>query len=120
MAMRFCLHFGCRLRQAGPYCDEHKRQRERDRRGSSTERGYDWRWRTRATAFLAQYPLCGMRPDGRHPVMSRCFDERRVTAAVQVDHVEPHRGNDALFWDEDRNWQALCRECGARKSQAGL
>ena len=67
----------------------------------------------------ARYPLCGMRPGDRAPVMSRCHDEGRATAAVQVDHVEPHRGAELLFWDEN-NWQSLCAECGARKSQAGL
>lgn len=51
--------------------------------------------------------------------MSRCFDLGLVTAATQTDHVEPHRGDMVTFWDED-NWQSLCAECGARKSQAGL
>ncbi|WP_314945899.1 hypothetical protein [Bradyrhizobium cosmicum] len=27
--------------------------------------------------------------------------------AVVVDHVKPHRGDRALFWDK-RNWQPLC------------
>lgn len=61
-----------------------------------------------------------MRPNGQRPVMSRCFDEQRVTLAYQVDHVVPHRGDQRLFWDELGNWQALCRNCGARKSAAGL
>jgi len=51
--------------------------------------------------------------------MSQCFDEGRTTAAQQTDHVVPHRGNQRLFWDE-ANWQSLCHQCGARKSQAGL
>lgn len=122
--MKFCLGPNCRRRCEGAYCDDCKGKRERARRGSSSERGYDWTWRTRALAFLAQYPLCGMRPpDGRGqfvaPIMSQCHDEKRVTPAVQVDHVEPHRGDKQKFWDEG-NWQALCRECGARKSAAGL
>lgn len=52
--------------------------------------------------------------------MSRCYDERRVTPATQVDHARPHKGNLDLFWDREGNWQALCASCGARKSQAGL
>jgi 5-methylcytosine-specific restriction protein A len=40
--------------------------------------------------------------------------------ATQTDHVRPHRGDRALFWDREGNWQSLCRTCGARKTQAGL
>jgi len=28
--------------------------------------------------------------------------------ASVVDHIKPHKGNDALFWDE-KNWQSLCK-----------
>ena len=61
-----------------------------------------------------------MRPNGEVPVMSQCYREGRTTPATQTDHVIPHRGNQVLFWDALHNWQALCLECGARKSQAGL
>ena len=61
-----------------------------------------------------------MRPEGLTPVMSRCHAEGRIVAATQTDHVVPHKGNQALFWDSEHNWQSLCAECGARKSQAGL
>jgi 5-methylcytosine-specific restriction protein A len=52
--------------------------------------------------------------------MSQCYDEGRVTACYQVDHVAPHRGDEVLFWDEINNWQALCAACGSRKTAAGL
>lgn len=118
--MKFCLTPRCSNRCEGAYCDACKGKRERERRGSSSERGYGWRWRTRALAFLALYPLCGMRPGGRAPVMSRCHDEGRVTAARVVDHVEPHRGDEGKFWDEEGNWQSQCDDCHNRKTQAGL
>lgn len=92
----------------------------REPRRTAHARGYTKQWARRSQLFLQQHPLCGMRPGERRPVMSRCFDEGRVTAAQQTDHVVPHRGDAALFWDEDGNWQALCAACGARKSQAGL
>lgn len=118
--MRFCLWPRCGTRiSKGAYCALHGHEQEKATRGNSNDRGYNWQWRTRALAFLAMYPLCGMRPGGAAPVMSQCHAEQRVTAAVQVDHVEPHRGDQALFWNEE-NWQSLCRECGARKSAAGL
>lgn len=93
--------------------------KERER-GTAKERGYSARWDAAARRFRQQYPLCGMRPNGQPPVMSRCHDARRTTAAYQVDHVIPHRGDQALFWDRDGNWQSLCASCGAAKSQAGL
>ena len=92
----------------------------REPRRTARERGYSRRWERAAKNFRVRFPLCGMRPNGQAPVMSRCFEEGRVTAAQQVDHVVPHRGNEQLFWDEAGNWQSLCAACGARKSQAGL
>lgn len=100
-------------------CPIHAAQREHQR-GSQRDRGYTRRWEARARRFKDHYPLCGMRPRGQVPVMSQCYDEGRVTAGYQVDHVVPHKGNDALFWDEEGNWQTLCASCGSRKSRAGL
>jgi 5-methylcytosine-specific restriction protein A len=38
-----------------------------------------------------------------------------VVAATVVDHVVPHRGDAALFWDEV-NWAALCKRCHDAKT----
>lgn len=73
-----------------------ERRREDEHRGSSSERGYDSRWQKARRTYLASHPLC-----------VRCEGEGRVVAAKVVDHVVPHRGDWALFWDED-NWAALC------------
>ena len=100
-------------------CPACARQKERYR-GSRHERGYTNAWAKRSKAFLLRYPYCGMRPDNQVPVMSRCYDEGRVTLATQTDHVIPHKGNTKLFNDLEANGQALCAACGGRKSQAGL
>ena len=55
------------------------------------------RWRRLRKAQLRLEPLC-----------CKCRDEGRLTAAAVVDHIRPHRGNPALFWDPD-NLQSLCR-----------
>jgi len=47
----------------------------------------------------------------RHPV---CNDCKREPANV-LDHVVPHRGVPALFWDQ-ANWQGLCVTCHGRKT----
>jgi 5-methylcytosine-specific restriction protein A len=89
-------------------------------RGAPSSRGYTRRWRKRAALFKDRYPLCGQRPGNQPPVMSQCYEERRITAAYQVDHVVPHRGDPVLFWDEQGNWQSLCAACGSRKTARGL
>lgn len=63
---------------------------------NSTQRGYGYRWQQARARFLAKHPLCCM-----------CEEEGKVTAATVVDHINPHKGNDALMWDET-NWQPLC------------
>jgi 5-methylcytosine-specific restriction endonuclease McrA len=107
-----------------------RRKRSDQRRGSSSERGYGGPWPKASEAFRREFPLCGMRPGGRAPVMSKCAEQGLLTTVIgqdehgrangQTDHVIPHRGNVALFWDRENNWQSLCRSCGARKSRAGL
>ena len=125
--MRFCAEPFCSVVVQRGRCPTHDRSNQQTRhqqlaqnRGTTAERGYGSRWQRRAALFKARYSLCGMRPGGQRPVMSRCFDEGIVTAAEQVDHVVPHKGDQGLLWDELGNWQALCGRCGAAKSAAGL
>jgi len=66
------------------------------RRPSASRRGYDVHWRRARADFLAANPHCVM-----------CRAEGRQTQATVVDHVQPHRGDPALFWDRS-NWQGLC------------
>lgn len=108
----------CANRVTSGRCPACARQAEQWR-GSAASRGYDRDWARYSQQFRRDYPLCGMRPNGVAPVMSRCHDEGRITPAKQVDHVVPHRGNPTLFADPT-NHQSLCAACGARKSQAGL
>lgn len=108
----FCAEPGCAAIVAHGRCPAHARP-------SRHAQGYGGTWSRRARRFRERYPLCGQRPNGQAPVLSRCYDERRITLAFQVDHVIPHRGNLALFWDEVGNWQSLCASCGARKSAMG-
>lgn len=84
----------------------HQREREYDaHRGSARERGYTHRWDQAASRFKLAHPLCVM-----------CEREGRVTASYAVDHIIPHKGDQALFWDE-ANWQPLCRPHHDRDKQ---
>lgn len=58
------------------------------------ERGYDHLWRKARLEYLAAHPHCRM-----------CSEP-----ATTVDHIIPHRGDRALFWN-CQNWQPLCMPC---------
>ena len=64
---------------------------------SSSERGYGMQWQRVRHRFLLDSPLCVM-----------CEANGHTTPADVVDHIKPHRGDRALFWDAT-NWQALCK-----------
>jgi 5-methylcytosine-specific restriction protein A len=76
-------------------CNRHYKIIDRQR-GTSVERGYNWRWHKSTVLYLDEHPLCKV-----------CELAGRIEPARVVDHVIPHRGDYALFWDED-NWQGLC------------
>lgn len=65
-------------------------------RTSARKRGYDGRWQKARATFLAHHPHCTM-----------CTKAGQTVAATVVDHIEPHRGDQAKFWDK-ANWQPLC------------
>lgn len=69
------------------------------RRGTSAQRGYGARWQRYRRTFLAAHPLCVF-----------CLRMGRTEPATVVDHIEPHKGDEVLFWDTD-NWQSLCASC---------
>lgn len=98
-----CKHPGCPELTAGLYCMEHEKQHLSDR-ATATVRGYDSRWRKARSRFLKVYPLC-----------ERCKAQGKYVKATVVDHIIPHRGDEALFWDEG-NWQALCKPCHDSKT----
>jgi 5-methylcytosine-specific restriction endonuclease McrA len=66
---------------------------------AAKKRMYGSRWQKARDGFLAHHPLC-----------MECNKFGRVTAAVVVDHIVPHRGDWSIFWDKD-NWQSLCKHC---------
>ena len=84
------------------YCKGHgKRKAERyeRHRGTSTHRGYNANWRRYRLAYLGSYPWC-----------VECDKLANV-----VDHIVPHRGSYALFWDPG-NHQAMCDRCHSSKT----
>jgi 5-methylcytosine-specific restriction enzyme A len=76
-----------------------KAERNRDhdeRRGSAHSRGYGRKWQRERTVYLDEHPLC-----------LGCEAVGVVEAAVVVDHIVRHKGDDKLFWRRS-NWQQCC------------
>jgi 5-methylcytosine-specific restriction endonuclease McrA len=68
---------------------------------------YNRRWRYARAVYLRVHPYCAL-----------CAERGMQTIATVVDHRQPHRGNDALFWNR-ANWQPLCKLChDAHKQRA--
>lgn len=107
-APRLCTYPGCGVVTPTGRCAKHVRAEalEHDqRRGGSAERGYGGRWQKARATYLRHHPLC-----------VACEAAGRLVAATVVDHITPHKGDQALFWDSDNNWQALCKRCHDRKT----
>ena len=100
-----CTHPGCSALTDGGPCQEHARKRERDR-GSSAERGYDYRWQRYRKFFLSQ---------AENALCAICLKSGRVTASAVVDHIKPHKGDYELFWDP-KNHQGACKPCHDSKT----
>jgi 5-methylcytosine-specific restriction endonuclease McrA len=69
-------------------------------RPNSSQRGYNREWQKARDLFLSQHPWC-----------VRCGARANV-----VDHKDPHRGDQAIFWDKSR-WQPLCTPCHSGAKQ---
>jgi 5-methylcytosine-specific restriction protein A len=76
-------------------------------RPTASGRGYDRRWRRARLAFLNANPTC-----------VDCRSKELTVEATTVDHINPHRGDPDLFWDQ-ANWQSLCTACHNRKTARG-
>lgn len=77
-------------------------------RVSARKRGYDTRWDKARAGFLAKHPRC------------ECPDHKgkpNAPPADTVDHIRPHKGDPAVFWDRS-NWRPVARACNSRKAAA--
>jgi 5-methylcytosine-specific restriction endonuclease McrA len=71
---------------------------------------YDGAWAKASKAYINEYPICVLcAAEGRINVNALADTVTRQRSLV-VDHIEPHRNDRALFWNQD-NWQTLCRLC---------
>lgn len=62
-------------------------------------------WRRRRRVWLKHQPFC-----------QECLKQKRLIFGNVVDHIKPHRGDLALFWDKS-NLQTLCEKHHGLKSR---
>ncbi len=118
MISRMCNYPGCTKAAQGYYCEEHQAQAEQRRQereketrlfeGTKRKASAEYnslyhtrRWRDMRLVFLAEHPCCAM-----------CGAPASI-----VDHKQPHRGDEELFYSE-ANLQALCKSCHSAKTLA--
>ena len=107
--LKLCLHCGrmyqpCSRNNRGR-CRDCLRKYEREkrqRRGSTTQRGYDSAWRELASRAIQLHPYC-----------ANCS----TTTDLTVDHIDPKsKGRKDLTI---RDVQVLCRSCNGSKGGRG-
>ena len=89
-----------RPKASGMRCECAPRQRSPDRRPSARARGYTSEWDNARADFLKAHPHC-----------VRCGARASI-----VDHIQPHKGSVALFWNPS-NWQPMCTPCHSGAKQ---
>lgn len=102
-----CSFRGCPELTEGRYCENY--QKQVDSEYNKTSRPFKHlyntsRWKKLRKQFLQEHPLC-----------VECKFKGAIKAAIVVDHIEAHKGDEGLFWNQS-NWQPLCKECHDRKT----
>lgn len=101
-----CHKPGCKNLTSAKYCDAHAELQQREnqqhqrlideRRDPLTRKQYNGHWARYSQQYRRHHPFC-----------IECEREGILTASEVVDHIIPHRGDYALFWDVN-NHQPLC------------
>ena len=84
-----------------------------DRRGSSTERGYGYKWQKSRDGHLREHPYCAMCSTDQRPVAATIVDHKIAPKLKDAkDSGDPVRIKAAwkLFWNP-KNWASLCKFC---------
>jgi 5-methylcytosine-specific restriction enzyme A len=104
---RPCTRCGRLVRDGSGRCAHHQRP-------SAFKRGYRTGWAEYARAWLARFPWCGQRADGRfYSDHSACTRRGQRVRARVVDHIRSLASGGALL--DATNHQSLCFSCNARK-----
>src|SRR5689334_8855121 len=89
-------------------CSTHMKGMEQERPNVDARKWYHTRrWELLKAQVRAEEPCCGM-----------CLTEGQAVPGTQTDHIVPHRGNEALFFNR-QNLQNLCEHHHSLKTQSG-
>ncbi len=81
-----------------------------DEKAYDRARGQAYPWRK--WYYTKRWKLLRMRVFERDGFRCRmCGRLEGDTSKLVADHIEPHRGDPAKFWDEGGNVQTLCKPC---------
>ncbi len=109
VALRPCPVPGCPILVKAGRCPTHARAVSRRR--LQDEPGRAWyqtaRWKALRKLVLSEEPLCRI-----------SLAKGQVVPATEVDHIEPHRGSEALFWSRE-NLQGLSASEHSKKTRRG-
>ena len=110
-AKHYCQKCGL-LATRGNYCDKHAPKRDYSKEAKGYQKPWYSKWyhmdiweRLRAEHLRIE-PLC-----------RECLIHDQYVQGIEVDHVEPHRGDWDKFVDQ-KNLQTLCSACHSRKTRA--
>ena len=107
-ALKPCSYPGCAVLVPRGYCEKHAREQTREDarmyHRPDIQRLYtSSRWQAIRRMQLSREPWC-----------AECLTKGVYTQATDVDHVQPHRGNRAAFYQGEL--QSLCHPCHSRKT----
>ena len=108
MIPRYCSFPGCSTIVGSGRCATHRPAESATRTNVETRRWYcTARWRRLRATVQRRQPACAL-----------CHAEGRTVLGTEVDHIEPHQGDVARFWDV-ANLQNLCKTHHAQKTRKG-
>jgi 5-methylcytosine-specific restriction enzyme A len=98
--LRYCAVPKCPNKVRFGRCSEHQKvARAHATRFRGGHVSYGRPWRRAVNEWLNSNPL--------HVLCAECKKQGLVVMGTETDHIVPHRGDAALFWDS-QNWQRLC------------
>lgn len=104
--LKICRHPGCAALTRDGWCHAHKPNPTVRRESAAWHRWYSlpvWKDSLRPAQLL------------REPFCRECAKRGVSTWATDVDHIQDHKGDWALFVDES-NLESLCHSCHSQKT----
>ncbi len=103
-ALRPCSYPGCNELVEHGRCEKHQVIETKYQRDPERQRLYDRKWQAVRKRQLAAQPWC-----------EDCLEQGIYTAATDVHHVIPHRGDKEIFLSSPK--RSLCGTCHKKRKE---